>query len=804
MTPCMLASCIFPRTRTLPCLVLGVLLPAMALLTSSAQQTPAPHFPTTEDLRHLKAISAPQLSPDGKQALFTVTDATADGAKAHVWVVPVPAGSEKARQLTFSPPADKRGEHNALWAPDGSAIFFLAKRGEHTQLFRLDLRGGEAAPYDLKILPPVDDSKEKNAIPPPGADKTAEKKNDEKPAGEEKKPDAAQEPLPIDVSGYALSYDGKWLAVWAHDPETPGEKKQKDAKADASWVNHETHLTRLYLGALKPDGSLDGVLKPVAVAPDVHGAVWSPASARLLAFTVAPNNASDLGPAGTAWLVDADTPGKPSKLDAVPATVRGGAFRPDGGAIVFAAQTPEDAPPGYDDLFTLPIAGSGPPVRLSAGFAGQLNAADLHFTPDGALVALAGIGTRMTPVRVALDGKTAPDPIDLGAAVVTGLNTNRKQTGWLWLAESGGQPVRLCYARRLGEHCSILPTPELAPANLRSVEPLLIRWPAPPQRTGSAGGSFTIEGLLFMPTVSGSAKVPLVVDVHGGPFGAWENRNDAFAAFLLGHGWAVLRPNPRGSSNYGVNFAAANKNDLGGGDYQDVMAGVDAVLAGYPLDPARTALIGYSYGGEMAAFVEGKTGRFKAIVSAAPVIDQFSEYGTEKGPWYDRWYYGKPWEHLEDAWRQSPLSGAAKAKTPFLLIQGQSDTTDPLGQSQEMYRPCGRKACRLNWLHTPAKTTDRSRQASSAILRPSPGTATTPVSAWSSSSTRPLARNPPSPNPASLSTCLNTSIKGVEHGFRALRRITASRCRMKVCEPTSSRCRVRNAPVQSVRHVPGP
>ncbi len=199
-------------------------------------------------------------------------------------------------------------------------------------------------------------------------------------------------------------------------------------------------------------------------------------------------------------------------------------------------------------------------------------------------------------------------------------------------------------------------------------------------------GAFTVEGLLYMPPSTGSAKVPLIVDVHGGPFGAWENRHDAFAAFLVGHGWAVLRPNPRGSSNYGVKFAAANKNDLGGGDYQDVMAGVDAVLAKYPIEPARMVLIGYSYGGEMAGFVEGKTDRFKAIVSGAPVIDKFSEYGTERGSWYDRWYYGKPWEHMEDAWRQSPIAGAAKAKTPFLLIQGESDATDPVGQAQEMYR----------------------------------------------------------------------------------------------------------------------
>ncbi len=219
--------------------------------------------------------------------------------------------------------------------------------------------------------------------------------------------------------------------------------------------------------------------------------------------------------------------------------------------------------------------------------------------------------------------------------------------------------------------------PELGLKDLRAVEPELVKW---------TSGEFTVEGLLYLPPQAKDGKVPLIVDVHGGPAGAFEDRYDPFAGFLLGHGWALLRPNPRGSSNYGVKFEAANKNDLGGGDYRDIMAGVDYVLAHYPLDANKMALMGYSYGGEMAGFVEGKTDRFKAVISGAPVIDQFSEYGTEGGSWYDRWYFGKPWEHMDDAWKQSPLSGAARAKTPFLLIQGQADSTDPLGQSEEMYR----------------------------------------------------------------------------------------------------------------------
>jgi dipeptidyl aminopeptidase/acylaminoacyl peptidase len=660
-------------------------------------------------LRHLKALSSPQLSPDGKQILFTVASATADGGASHLWLVPAPGnGADKARQLTFSPPADKRGEHNAQWVPDGSAIFFLAKRGDHTQLFRLDLRGGEASPYDLKILPPVDLSKDKDAINPPPAPASTEKKDDKK---DEKKLDSNKvEPLPIDVAGFTISNDSKYLALWAHDPETPGEKKQKDTKIDASWVNHERHLTRLYVAGLKPDGSIDGDLKIIDIAPDVHGAVWSPVADKLFVVTEEPNDVSDLKPAGAAWIVDATASTKPDKLEAIPATVQAGEWTSDGNRLVFSAQTADDAPPGYEDLFVLnTVDASAKPLELTRGFKGQLSARGLYFTPDGNLIAPAAIGTHNAVVRIALDAKSQPTPVDLGAALVSGLNKNRKHTGWVWLAQSGGHPEQLCFSAKLGDPCGTVPTPDLAPANLRTVEPKLVQWKS---------GPFTIEGLLYLPPDTGSAKIPLVVDVHGGPFGAWEDRHDPFADLLIGHGWAVLRPNPRGSSNYGVKFAAANKNDLGGGDYQDVMSGVDYVLAHYPIDSARMALMGYSYGGEMAGFVEGKTDRFKAIISGAPVIDQFSEYGTEGGSWYDRWYFGKPWEHMDDAWRQSPLSGVSHAKTPFLLLQGESDTTDPVGQAQEMYRALRQQGVPVELVTYPRE--DHGPLAMGIFGRPSP------------------------------------------------------------------------------------
>ncbi len=566
------------------------------------------------------------------------------------------------------------------------------------------MRGGEASPYDLKILPPVDVSKDKDAINPPPAPDAGDKKDEKKP-NENK-----VEPLAIDVAGFAISHDGKYLALWAHDPETPGEKKQKDAKIDASWINHERHLTRLYIAALKPDGSLDGELKTAAIPPDVHGVLWSPVDNRLLVVAEPPNDITDLGPAAQAFLLEVPNLDKPQKLNSIPPTVSRAEWSQDANTIFFIAQTTQDAPPGYEELFALPKQSSGQQViALSSRFDGQFGPSPLTSTPDGSVVAQAGIGTRASAVRFAIDGSGSPQVLDLGTSMLLGLSTNPTQTGWVWLADSGGQPMRLCYAAKLGDPCTAVPIPDLAPANLRIVAPKLVQWKS---------GPFTIEGLLYLPPDTGSAKVPLIVDVHGGPLGAWFDQYDLFAPFLVGHGWAVLRPNPRGSSNYGVKFAAANKNDLGGGDYQDVMAGVDYVLAHYPIDSTRMALMGYSYGGEMAGFVEGKTDRFKAIISGAPVIDQFSEYGTEGGSWYDRWYYGKPWEHMNDAWRQSPLAGVSHAKTPFMLIQGQNDTTDPVGQAEEMYRALRQEGVPVELVTYPRE--NHGPLAGGMVGRPSP------------------------------------------------------------------------------------
>ena len=611
----------------------------------AAQQT---RFPTNEDLRHTRAITQPRLSPDGQSVIAQVSDATADGGRTHLWLVDIKQDS--SRQLTYSPESDKRGEHNGEWMPDGSAVLFLAKRGEHTQLYRLPMEGGEAHPYSLKVDPPVDLSQEPDAIPP------KQTKSTQKP-----------EQVEIDVERFAVSPDGRSIAIIAKDPQTPGEKKEETEKADAQWVDHNPHGARLYL--LDP---ATGKLAKTAVAPDVESASWSEQSDKLLVITEKPGNVGDLGPAKNAWLLKIASPEQTEQVREIPSSVAQAIWSEDGKGLFFLAQAEQDSPPGYNDLYEFRF-GDASVKSLSQGYTGSI-AHEKPLAFGGRVLQSVQNGTK---VSVARFGGSSPELEKFDTSVVTNLDTNARRSGWVWIGASSTKPQTLYSVEKLGHTPRALTLPSVIPAEWTETPSQLIQW----QNEGK-----TIEGLLYLPAQAKDRKVPLIVDVHGGPTGAWEDGYSPFIPFLLGHGWAVLRPNPRGSTGYGAAFAAANKNDLGGADFRDIMAGVDAVIARNSIDPDKLALMGYSYGGEMAGFAEGKTDRFKAIISGAPVIDQYSEYGTESSSWYDRWFYGKPWEHDADAWKQSPLSGIGHAKTPFLLLQGDSDTTDPLGQSLEMYR----------------------------------------------------------------------------------------------------------------------
>jgi dipeptidyl aminopeptidase/acylaminoacyl peptidase len=197
-----------------------------------------------------------------------------------------------------------------------------------------------------------------------------------------------------------------------------------------------------------------------------------------------------------------------------------------------------------------------------------------------------------------------------------------------------------------------------------------------------------IESALMTPKAR-REKMPLVLLVHGGPssnFSAGYSWEIAWGQMLASRGYEVLMVNPRGSNGYSEGFLKANKSDWGGGDYKDLMAVLDAVIAKGHTDPARLGIGGWSYGGEMSEWAITQSDRFKAAVVGAGVYDQAAEFETEDGPQGDEWYFGTPWEHPDVFARNSPSSTIANAHTPTLIFDGEDDTDNPVGQSKGLYR----------------------------------------------------------------------------------------------------------------------
>ncbi len=199
-----------------------------------------------------------------------------------------------------------------------------------------------------------------------------------------------------------------------------------------------------------------------------------------------------------------------------------------------------------------------------------------------------------------------------------------------------------------------------------------------------------IEAALMKPFATAmTGKLPLVLLVHGGPASNFSSDYfwfNAWAQLLAARGYEVLMVNPRGSAGYGEAFLKANRADWGGGDFKDLMAAVDFVLARGQTDSARLGIAGWSYGGEMTEWAITQTNRFKAAVAGGGVFDQAAEFGTESSPADDEWYFGNPWDHPEVFARNSPASYVRNARTPTLIVHGEEDRNNPVGQSIALYR----------------------------------------------------------------------------------------------------------------------
>ena len=231
--------------------------------------------------------------------------------------------------------------------------------------------------------------------------------------------------------------------------------------------------------------------------------------------------------------------------------------------------------------------------------------------------------------------------------------------------------------------------------------------PAPIEKFIVETDDYDIECRLYHPTnFDPAVKYPLVLEIHGGPNGAFYDSFVPWHQVLAGAGFLTLAVNPRGSSTYGEEFVNAVLGDWGGEDYRDLITALDEVCQRDYVDTNRLGIHGYSYGGYMTTWAIGHTTRFRAAVAGAPCIDLWSMYGTSdiatsfgETQWANRLAGGmsisRPLvnelaEGVDSmAYRllqRSPITFAPRVETPVLLLHGETDARCPIGQSEQYFQ----------------------------------------------------------------------------------------------------------------------
>lgn len=478
------------------------------------------------------------------------------------------------------------------------------------------------------------------------------------------------------VSEPSWSPDGRFIAVLLKEPETQEEKEQKERGEDAKVWDANHKYQRVWVIDVQS-------LEAHPVSPEgrqVWGYAWSPDGERI-ALNTTPTPSVDERFRETEVAVVSRNGGRIRPVFHTRGPAEDLVWSADGVYLAYrsrAGQTPHG-----EHVYRRTLE-SGEVLCLTPEYKGT--GEYLCSLADDELLFLGHEGVVSALYRLDWEGKRSR--LRIGKATGTvgysiSANVSGKRLAMVW--QDGTHPPEV-YAAEVDtggqqtERRTRLGT-ELEEAALGEVE--VVRWESDP--------GIEIQGLFVRPCdYRESGPYPLVVQVHGGPTSLWVDKFCAswrdWAQLLAGRGYAVLLPNPRGSTGRGAGFSNAIFGDVGGGELRDVIAGVDAMIERGLADPDRLGIGGWSWGGYLTALAITRTDRFKAAVMGAGVSNLISDNSLGDIPSANLSYFRESVYHNPDPYyERSPIRYVSNARTPTLILHGEEDQRVAVAQSVEMY-----------------------------------------------------------------------------------------------------------------------
>ncbi|MEW6724906.1 MAG: S9 family peptidase [Bacillota bacterium] len=636
------------------------------------------------DFLALKLPGEAQFSPDGQSIVYAVQELSKEKDQAFIslWLY---RNGETIR-LT----SGKHRDRQPRWSPDGRRLAFLSDRSGKSQMWIMEVGGGEPWPLTTKL--PVESAPRWS-------------------------PDGRQIAFCAKVfvpSDDWLPYPGaptsdrqRALAQAEKVIKGKDEKNGDDKTPDVKVITRLRH--RLdgvgFFGDCRsqvfvvevPDSPPDEAVEPRQLTRGDHDhsdPAWSP-DGRWLVCSSNHSPEADWESKSDLWLIEAAT-AEVHLLLTNRGYASGPTWSPDGHYIAYGGDDRSHGGSTTPGLWVVPVEGypHQPDAArcltremdrpLGCGITSDVRYATstspYAWTPDSrslyfiygdhgaAYLGRVGVSGGMVE-RVAGDPMATISAFDLTASGDLVLQMGDMVTpDELYLMPAGGAPERLT-------HCN---------------DQTLASWALgrPGRFTYAGADGWEIDAFVLYPAgYQPGTRVPTVLFIHGGPHGVYGTSFMFQSQIMASNGLAVIYTNPRGSQSYGQEFAYAVVGDWGGKDFEDIMRGVDAFIEKGVADPGRLGVTGWSYGGYMTSWTVTQTDRFKAAIAGAIVYNRHNFWGTSDiGHFFGEHHFGgNPWQDAEKLLSRSAVKYVDRVKTPVMIVHGENDLRCPIEQADQFF-----------------------------------------------------------------------------------------------------------------------